>query len=210
MLSSVSALGDDARVVLVDGYGDGTFWASFEDSEGRWATVCIDGRKGSPTRNRLFDRARHPRKPEAVLIELGAPEEGIVVPLISRWLDSDGPRNLGLREEGKEFVQAALLRLGEPTAKSGSLTLEIILPLFLEDSSRQTVVDRLEVALESERLGHITGGGRGFGITDIFVEVADVPASLRVVRDILGNYLWAQGAAVKQYEPFKMVFQLQQ
>ena len=72
-------------------YNDGTVWFGFEDDESRYAEVCIDGRTGSPTRYRLFDLRRHPKKPDAMLLELGAPEEGIVIPLISRWLNSAAP-----------------------------------------------------------------------------------------------------------------------
>src|SRR5262245_54320594 len=132
MLLPVSALGDDAQVTWVDGYGDGTIWAFFRDSEGRCASVCIDGRKGSPTQHRLFDQARHPRQPEARLIDLGASEEGFVIPLISRWLDSDEPRKIGIREEGRELLQAGLVRLGESARKTRAFFLEIVLPQFLE------------------------------------------------------------------------------
>jgi hypothetical protein len=45
---------------------------------------------------------------------LGAPEEGIVVPLLSHYLDSGGPRALGLTEYGWELARETLLRLGEP------------------------------------------------------------------------------------------------
>ncbi len=71
-MASVSTLSDSARVVLADAYGDGTVSFYFEDAEGRHAFVCIDGRKGSPTRYRLFDMALHPTRPTAVLLELGA------------------------------------------------------------------------------------------------------------------------------------------
>ncbi len=112
VLSLVGSL----RVTLVDGYGDGTVWFAIEDSGSGGATLCIDGRERSPTRHRLFDLARHPQKPGAVLLELGGPEEGIVVPLVSRWLDSARPRELGLTEFGWEMVRDALLRLGTPVA----------------------------------------------------------------------------------------------
>jgi hypothetical protein len=115
MLSPVSILGDSPRVQLADAYGDGTVWFSLKDSEGHYAIVCIDGRQGSPTRYRLFDQARHPRQPGAVLLELGAPEEGVVVPLISRWLDSAEPHKLGYSEFGWELMRDTLLRLGEPS-----------------------------------------------------------------------------------------------
>jgi hypothetical protein len=112
MLSPVSALGNSVRVQLVDAYGDGTVWFILTDSEGRRAHACIDGRKGSPTQHRLFDQGRHPSQPQAVLLELGAPEEGIIIPLVSFWLDSaEAPRQL--TEFGWELVRDALLRLGE-------------------------------------------------------------------------------------------------
>ena len=111
---SILDLDDTARVVWVDSYSTKVFWVDFEDSLGRRATVCIDLRKDSPTRNRLFEKAMHPTKPGAILVELGGEEEGIAIPLISRWLDSDEPRKLGIREEGVELVKNAFLRLGEP------------------------------------------------------------------------------------------------
>jgi hypothetical protein len=113
MPSPVLTLCAPLRVVLADAYGDGTVWFCVEDSAGRRATVCIDGREGSPTRHRLFDRARHPRRPEAVPLELGGPEEGLVVPLVSRWLDSAEPRRLGLTEFGWEKIRDALVRVGD-------------------------------------------------------------------------------------------------
>lgn len=115
MLSPISTLGNSIRVILADRYGDGTVWFSFENSEGDYATVCIDGRNGSPTKHRLFDQARHPSRPAAVLLELGGEEEGIVVPLVSRWLDSAEPNKLGLLEYGWELIREALVRLGEPS-----------------------------------------------------------------------------------------------
>jgi hypothetical protein len=113
-LVPVSLLGDSPRVAIADAYGDGTVWFAIDGSEDTFARVCIDGRQDSPTRHRLFDQAKHPRKPGAVLLDLGAPEEGIVVPLVSRWLDSAEPRKLGLTEYGWELIRDALLRLGEP------------------------------------------------------------------------------------------------
>jgi hypothetical protein len=114
-LVPVSRLGDSPHVSIADGYGDGTVWFAIDGADDTFALVCIDGRRDSPTRHRLFDLARHPRKPGAVLLELGAPEEGIVVPLVSRWLDSAPPRKLGLTEYGWELIRSALFRLGEPT-----------------------------------------------------------------------------------------------
>ena len=113
-LVPVSLLGDSPRVAIADAYGDGTVWFAIDGSEDTFALVCLDGRQDSPTRHRLFDQAKHPRKPGAVLLDLGAPEEGIVVPLVSRWLDSAEPRKLGLTEYGWQLIRNALLRLGEP------------------------------------------------------------------------------------------------
>jgi hypothetical protein len=116
MLYPIASLGKDLRVEWVDCYGDGTVTAGITDSEGRQTHVCIDGRTNSPTRHRLFEQARHPRKDGAVLVELGAPVEGIVVPLLSRWLDLDEARESRkeLTERGIEMVQEALLHFGEP------------------------------------------------------------------------------------------------
>jgi hypothetical protein len=110
----VTALGKGLRVEWVSFYGDLTMHACIVDSEGQRTEVCIDGRASSPTRYRVFQQARHPRQPGASLIELGLPEEGIVVPLLSRYLDSGGPKALGLTEYGWELAKETLLRLGEP------------------------------------------------------------------------------------------------
>jgi hypothetical protein len=48
------------------------------------------------------------------LVELGAPEEGIVIPLLSRYLHSHGPKASGLTEYGWELARETLLRYGEP------------------------------------------------------------------------------------------------
>jgi hypothetical protein len=115
----VTALGNGLRVEWVDFYGDHTMHACISDEAGQRTAVCIDGRADSPTRYRLFQQARHPRQPEAALVELGAPEEGIVIPLLSKYLDSGGPKALGLTEYGWELAREALLRYGEP-AVSGT------------------------------------------------------------------------------------------
>lgn len=114
MYLPLSALGSGLRAEWVDFYGDGTMHARIRDDAGRWTSICIDGRKDSPTRFRLFQQARHPNSREAVLVELGAPEEGIVIPLLSRHLDSGGPKALGLTEYGWELARETLLRYGEP------------------------------------------------------------------------------------------------
>jgi hypothetical protein len=105
MLCPILTLNASITVAIADFYADGTLWFALRDSEGRRAQVCIDGRELSPTRFRLFDQARHPRKPEAVLIDLGALEESIIIPLISRWLDSGSPKSLGLTEYGWELIR---------------------------------------------------------------------------------------------------------
>jgi hypothetical protein len=115
----VTALGKGLRVAWVDFYGDPTMHACISDEAGQRTEICIDGRKDSPTRNRLFQQARHPNKAGAVLVELGAPPEGIVIPLLSRYLDSHGPKAAGLTEYGWELARETLLRYGEP-AVSGT------------------------------------------------------------------------------------------
>jgi hypothetical protein len=109
----VAALGKVLRVEWVDFYGDHTMHACLSDDAGQRTQVCIDGRKDSPTRHRLFQQARHPNQPGAVLVELGAPEEGIVISLLSNYLDSGGPKALGLTEYGWELAKETLLRFGE-------------------------------------------------------------------------------------------------
>jgi hypothetical protein len=113
----VTALGKGLRVEWVDFYGDHTMHACLSDEAGQRTEICIDGRKASPTRYRLFQQARHPSKPEATLVELGAPEEGIVIPLLSKYLDSGGPKALNLTEYGWELAKETLLRFGEPQGR---------------------------------------------------------------------------------------------
>ena len=110
----VTALGNRLRVEWVDFYGDRTMHACITNEAGQRTEICIDGRKDSPTRYRLFQQARHPNVAGAVLVELGAPEEGIVIPLLSRHLDSHGPKAAGLTEYGWELARETLLRYGEP------------------------------------------------------------------------------------------------
>lgn len=115
----MTSLGKGLRVEWVDFYGDRTLHACISDEAGQRTTICIDGRMNSPTRYRLFQQARHPNKPGAVLVELGATEEGIVIPLLSRYLDSHGPKASGLTEYGWELAWETLLHYGEP-AVSGT------------------------------------------------------------------------------------------
>src|SRR5258707_339884 len=88
MLYPLSSLGHELFVEWADGWGDGTIMAAITDKEGRKTHVCIDGRKNSPTRYRLFEQGRHPNYQGAVLVELGSAEEATLVPLLSRWCDS--------------------------------------------------------------------------------------------------------------------------
>jgi hypothetical protein len=85
------------------------------DNQDRGVEVCIDLRQDSPTRNRLFEGGRHPRKSGATLIELGSEQEGIIIPLLSRYLDSDEARKQ-LTEYGFELFQDALIRYGDVDA----------------------------------------------------------------------------------------------
>jgi hypothetical protein len=112
MLSSITALKPPINVTLVDCYADGTIWFSLNDTQGQFATLCIDGRVESQTRFRLFDRARHPNSEDARLIGLGEPEEGIVIPLISSWIDSGGLAEWN--EYGAERFLYTFNRYGEP------------------------------------------------------------------------------------------------
>lgn len=92
MLCSFRALNADRAIVVVDWYGSGEYgrgvlWAAIEDSEGARAHICIDNRVDSETRGRIFDGARHPAKPGATLVEIGAEMEGDVVAMLSSWCD---------------------------------------------------------------------------------------------------------------------------
>jgi hypothetical protein len=84
-----------------------------EDESGSRAVVCLDGRRGSPTQFRLLDGTRHPKHPGGILMELGSADEGIAVPLLSKWLDEQKPRCVAF-EHSIEVVRNAILRLGEP------------------------------------------------------------------------------------------------
>lgn len=114
----VSALGGRLRVEWVDFYGDHTMHACISDEAGQRTQICIDGRRDSPTRYRLFQQARHPSKPGAALVELGAPEEGIVIPLLSKYLEAGGPKALSLTEYGWELAKEILLRFGDAESYS--------------------------------------------------------------------------------------------
>src|SRR6185295_13920976 len=85
-------LGETVRVVLFDASGDWddglVIWWALEDGDGRRAYVGLDARNSSPKRYRLFQGARNPKSPDCVWIELGSVEEGIIVPILSRHLDS--------------------------------------------------------------------------------------------------------------------------
>ena len=139
MLVPMSRVGDRPHLMHADGYPDGTVWFFFRGEEDIFALVCIDGRPGSPTRHRMFDQAGHSRKPGAVLLELGCPEEGVIVPAVSRWLDSAEPRKQGLSDYGWELIRDSLLRLGDP-----------ILP---EDSRTSAVHDRCPLGQRPWNLG---------------------------------------------------------
>lgn len=209
MFYPIASLVGNLEADAVDGYGDGTICAWVGDDQGRGTQICIDGRKGSPTRNRLFEQARHPRMRGAALIDLGAPDEGIVVPLLSRWLDSDKALKW-LTRYGKEMVQAALLRLGEPTEPLGVFLLEIVLPQFLEPTERGTIEIGLDRAVKAARLGLVTGGGCGGGISDFFVGISDVPAGVALIRRVLAKHDRARGAIIKQYEPLRVVHHMEE
>lgn len=108
MVTSVANLSGQIELDAIDAHPDGVVWARLVDAGGGEAIVSLDGREGSPTRFRLFDRARHPVDSDAVLLELGGPEEGIVVPVLSQWCDSadDTESHIQL------MLEAMLLRLG--------------------------------------------------------------------------------------------------
>ena len=120
MLTPVSCLGREVYVQWLDGYPDGTIMAALVDDHGRMTHACIDGRQRSPTRFRFFEQARHPNQPGAVLVDLGSPEEGMLVPFLSRYCDTRykpwNPKTDAPREETqllKQTLKELLLRLGE-------------------------------------------------------------------------------------------------
>jgi hypothetical protein len=117
----VLALGKGLRVEWVDFYSSLTMHACISDEAGQRTEICIDGRKNSPTRYRLFQQGRHPSKPGAALVELGAVEEGIVIPLLSHYLDSHGPKASGLTEYAWELARETLLHYGEPAVSEAQV-----------------------------------------------------------------------------------------
>ena len=121
MLSPLSSLRSPIKVTLVDAYGDGTIWFSLKGSCDRHATLCIDGRAESPTRYRLFDGGRHPNSNNMTLIDLGGVEEGIVIPVVSHWVDS-GEMERWFTEYGVEKFLETFNRYGEPQVQAVRLT----------------------------------------------------------------------------------------
>lgn len=116
----VARLGKSIRVTLFDAYGNWTdgfvLWWSLEDEHGEHAVVGLDDRKASPTRCRLFEGARHPAKGSCVWIELGSVDEGMIVPVLSQYLDSPDvwkqARRFRAFEEFLEYTQRALVQHG--------------------------------------------------------------------------------------------------
>ena len=119
-MATVATLSNAIHVKLFDRYGnwdDGfVLWWALEDDRGQRTYVGLDDRKDSPTRYRLFEGVRHPGKDGCVWITLGSVEESIIVPLLSRWLDSpetwQQARRSGVYEEFLEHAQKALVQLG--------------------------------------------------------------------------------------------------
>jgi hypothetical protein len=114
-LKRFSELGRSLRIVLADSYRSNVVWFRIRDQRNHETEVCIDCRVDSKTRYRIFDRARHPNKPGACLLELGSVEEGTIVAMASHWLDSEEPIREGLTEWGFEIFRSALLTVGLPT-----------------------------------------------------------------------------------------------
>lgn len=110
-MTPIRQLGPSPTVVWVDGTREAP-WFELE-AFGRCAVVCIDAREGSPTQYRLFEGARRPQRPDAILIELGSEEEGAAISALSRYLDSDQARQT-LRPEAIDWLLGLLLRHGEP------------------------------------------------------------------------------------------------
>ena len=121
MLSSLSSLRSLIKVTLVDAYGDGTIWFSLRGSCNRHATLFMDGRAESLTRYRLFDGGRHPSSNNMTLLDLGSVEEGIVIPLVSHWIDS-GEMERQFTEYGVEKFLKTFNRYGEPQVQEARLT----------------------------------------------------------------------------------------
>lgn len=114
------ALLPDRAIVWVDWYGQGEYgygvlWATIEDSEGSRAFICIDNRFDSSTRGRLFDGARHPKIPDAAIVQMGDEVEGEVIALLSNWCDN--PMNWhscggSYRDDFKDVFIATVLGIG--------------------------------------------------------------------------------------------------
>jgi hypothetical protein len=113
MLTPIGSL-DSPAVTIADAYGNASVWFAFRGSNESYSLVCIDCRPNSPTKYRMFDQTKYPGKPEGVLIELGSDEEGLVISLVSEWLDSTSPNELGMNDFGWKLFREALIRHGEP------------------------------------------------------------------------------------------------
>lgn len=115
----IADLVEPIDVALFGTYGEWdagfVFWWRLKDAQDRRTAVSIDDRKDSPTCHRLFQGAKHPDSPEAHLVDLGSEEEGIAIPVLSKWFDLPPKDMMGTRhsEEVLEIVRDAILRIGE-------------------------------------------------------------------------------------------------
>lgn len=94
----------------------GTIGIEFIDSRGTEHELCVDGRVGTHTPNRLYVNARHPVLQPAKFVPRGSKDEKRIVKYLQDFLDNNWPmgeqENLrdayGQRELSEEEEKAAL------------------------------------------------------------------------------------------------------
>ncbi len=125
MSNGVTSLGPEATVVLVESYSgaDGVIWVVLSDGV-HTTHVSLDGRRTTPTRDHLYDRARHPNKGWAIHIEPRSEEEAKVMSILRRWLEveSSTPSEGGKRDLVEALVNRVARRMGSnPSASRNEL-----------------------------------------------------------------------------------------
>lgn len=68
-----------------------------------------------------------------------------------------------------------------------------------EFEGRDEVEDPIDEALSEADLGEITGGGAGLGIVNIDVEVSELDAGVKLIRDVLNELGVASSTVINYY-----------